>query len=395
MPKLLDREALLRFAPKEIFQHLDAFDEVLVTHQARYQPLLANPFSIFRGGEIIPVIHLAGMYWEGHWIFMRLPAPRFRGGHRIVNPEGPSTELAIQPMLRLEIITDSKLAFGANPELLRKMSETRREKGQAAAISMMNAYRRDAESRIASEQTSPTMILTLPLGLGLSATAKPYLGLQYTLYQHIFGHGGAYPDDGYFYIGITSRDWQRRWAEHRAAIKRGSRLKFHRVFREEEARNRMTFVHHKVMGVADSLDKIQVLEEKYVAGHWEDERLLNMIPGGKAGVAYLHRHQILSRKTAPQPDEIEVAQENWLRENPRKGIPAPWVAENWRNPAYAQAVICGGKNRLSVDQVMAIRAMGQAGATAEVIAPRVGALSIGQIKRVLDGRTYGRVSGGT
>jgi hypothetical protein len=201
VPKLLDREALLRFAPKEIFQHLDAFDEVLVTHQAHYQRLLANPFSTFRGSEIIPVIHLAGMCWEGHWTFMRLPALRFREGHRIVSPEGPSTELALQPMLRLEIITDSKLAFGANPELLRKMSETSREKGQAAAISMMNAYRREAESRIASGQTSPTMILTLPLGLGLSATAKPYLGLQYTLYQHIFGHGGGYPDDGYFYIG--------------------------------------------------------------------------------------------------------------------------------------------------------------------------------------------------
>jgi hypothetical protein len=81
------------------------------------------------------------------------------------------------------------------------------------------------------------------------------------------------------------------------------------VFREEEARNRITFVHHKVMGIADSLDKIQEFEEKYVAGHWEDERLLNMIPGGKAGVAYLHRHQILNRKAAPQPDEIEAAQE--------------------------------------------------------------------------------------
>src|SRR3546814_7764833 len=74
-------------------------------------------------------------------------------------------------------------------------------------------------SRIGSERTSPTMILTMPLGLALRSTAKHNRCRRYILYQHIFGHGGAYPDDGYFYIGITARDWQRRWAEHSAAIK--------------------------------------------------------------------------------------------------------------------------------------------------------------------------------
>src|SRR3546814_14526568 len=98
-------------------------------------------------------------------------------------------------------------------------------------LEAMDAHRRSVEARIGSERTSPTMILTMPLGLALRSTAKHNRCRRYILYQHIFGHGGAYPDDGYFYIGIKARDWQRRWAEHSAAIKRGSRLK-----RKEERR---------------------------------------------------------------------------------------------------------------------------------------------------------------
>ena len=394
MTMLLDHDSLLRFAPKEIFHHLDAFDRKLAAHQSDFQALLSNPFGTFRGGKILPVIHLAGMCWDHEWTFMRLPPPVIKDGHRAVNSKGPTEELAFQPMLRLEIITDSKLAFACNPSLHRELTEIYRQQGPTAALKVMDAHRRRVEARIANERTSPTMILTMPLGLALRSTAKTNLGRPYTLYQHIFGHGGAYPDDGYFYIGITARDWQRRWAEHRAAIKRGSRLKFHRVFREEEANNRLTFIHHKVMGVTDSLEAVQKLEEVFVAGHWSDERLLNMIPGGKAGVAYLHRHSMHSRDVDLQPDDIETAQETWLRESSRKSMPAPWVAERWKDPKYAQAVICGAWNRLSVDQVLAIRAMGRAGATAEVIGPRVGVTNLDQIRRVLQGRTYNRVPTG-
>ena len=34
---------------------------------------------------------------------------------------------------------------------------------------------------------------------------------KYTLYQHVFGIGGDYPDQGFFYVGITQRNWQKRW----------------------------------------------------------------------------------------------------------------------------------------------------------------------------------------
>jgi len=206
----------------------------------------------------------------------------------------------------------------------------------------------------------------------LAPTAKRFLRHRFTLYQHIFGAGHEYPIDGLFYVGITSRDWQKRWGEHRAAINRGSPLKFHRAYRERQEAQQLTYVHHKVMGVASTLDELQDLEEVFVAGHWDDQRLLNMIPGGKAGIEYLHKHRILGKNVVPWPEEVERTLEAWLREHPRKGLPAPWVAEQWNDPEYAMKVICGPEGRLSVEQVMLIRSLGQGGVPADEIMARVG-----------------------
>lgn len=50
--------------------------------------------------------------------------------------------------------------------------------------------------------------------------------------QHIFGMGNSYPNDRFFYVGITKRRWQTRWAEHLRAVEKGSQLLFHRKFKE-------------------------------------------------------------------------------------------------------------------------------------------------------------------
>ena len=148
------------------------------------------------------------------------------------------------------------------------------------------------------------------------------------------------------------------------------------------------------MGVASTLDELQDLEEVFVAGHWDDQRLLNMIPGGKAGIEYLHKHRILGKNVVPWPEEVERTLEAWLREHPRKGLPAPWVAEQWNDPEYAMKVICGPEGRLSVEQVMLIRSLGQGGVPADEIMARVGAKNADQVRRVLAGKTYTRVPEG-
>jgi hypothetical protein len=212
---------------------------------------------------------------------------------------------------------------------------------------------------------------------------------SYVLYQHIFGEGPSYPDDGLFYIGVTARSWQRRWAEHRRAVNAGSPLLFHRKFREELREGR-AYIHHKVMGITDDLEALYATEEWLVKGHWSDARRLNMIPGGKSGLKYLRENGMLPERAVPMPDERDRLLEAWLRENPRRGLPAPWVSEKWRDEVWAIAQICGRDDRLSVEQVRAIRDLARSN-TAETIAERIGARSKQQVQRVIDGQTYIRV----
>jgi len=92
----------------------------------------------------------------------------------------------------------------------------------------------------------------------------------------------------------------------------------------------------------------------------------------------------------PLPDERDRLVETWLREHPRKGLPAPWVAEKWKDDEWAIAQICGRNDRLSVEQVRAIRELAKR-YTAETIAERIGARNKDQVQRVIDGETYTRI----
>ncbi|CAK3919165.1 hypothetical protein VCRA217O17_50001 [Vibrio crassostreae] len=152
----------------------------------------------------------------------------------------------------------------------------------------------------------------------------------------------------------------------------------------------MTYIHHKVMGITDDLEQLYEAEEFLVEGHWSDERRLNMIPGGKSGLRYLRENRLLKKSVIPMPDDRVRVIRKWLVEHPRKGLPAPWVAEKWRDNEWAVAQICSREDRLSVEQIRAIRELGKE-YTAEEIFDRIGAKNIDQIKRVLIGKTYTRI----
>ncbi|HGO9799655.1 TPA: hypothetical protein ACLEB8_004843 [Pseudomonas aeruginosa] len=381
---MLDKDALKRYAPKALHVHHRGFDDLLeslVRRNEDYRRLVENPFSVFRGGKVIPVIHLVALMKDGHWHYFRNPPKEILPGHRMVSATGePVTEFAMQPLLQLEVVTDPVLTAAFDLQVVLGMIHNR-----AVTMSTMTEKWKGA--------TVPAQIFSIPLAMMLAPHAKMFLGHRYTLYQHIFGAGHEYPVDGLFYVGITSRPWQKRWSEHRAAIRRGSSLKFHSAYRERLAQQRLTYVHHKVMGVANSLDELQRLEEVFVAGHWHDSRLLNMIPGGKAGLEYLYKHNMVRKKAQKMPPEdVERTLEGWLREDPRSGLPAPWVAENWKDPDYVNRVICGAEGRFTVEQVLLIRNLGAEGLSAEEITSRVGAKDVEQVRRLLAGKTYSRVT---
>lgn len=90
-------------------------------------------------------------------------------------------------------------------------------------------------------------------------------------------------------------------------------------------------------------------------GHWDDERRLNMIPGGRAGLRYLREHSILSKGVVAAPDERDGFLDAWLSDNQGESHPPITLTESWQDEAWAAAQICSRSDRLSVSQITAIR----------------------------------------
>lgn len=319
-----------------------------------------------RPGQAVPTFHVILIKDRPAFV---APQARVREGHRVVATftdqwrsgrpleEG---ELALWPEIRVEMVDDPALIAAAKPN---------------PALHVFGV--RD-----------PALLFTVPANLLLAPTS--WVKKSFVLYQHIFGDGRSWPNDGFFYVGVTTRSWQKRWVEHRRAMESGSPLLFHRKLREEMSAGRVTYVNHKVMGITEDLEQLYATEEMLVAGHWNDDRRLNMIPGGKSGLKYLRENGMLPDRTVPMPDDRDRLVEAWLREHPRKGLPAPWVSEKWKDEAWAIAQICGRDGRLSVEQVRAIRELA-AHHSPDIIAQRIGALNKEQVQRVIDGETYVRV----
>ncbi|UIF89007.1 hypothetical protein [Cupriavidus sp. UYPR2.512] len=369
----INREWWEHLSPKVMHQRLREMEALLrkwcsTDYGARWLSVARQEGGVLRvkPGQLIPVVHFVAL---GDRPIFIVPQQVIRVGHRMVGMDTflsgrplEEGELALRPEIRLDIVQD--------PVLL----------GAAA--------RGETSPHIFGVK-EPSLVFSAPAPYLLSPKLWPRKAS--VLYQHIFGSGASYPDDGFFYVGVTTRRWQTRWAEHRRAMETGSPLLFHRKLREEMAAGRVTYIHHKVMGITDDIEKLYATEEWLVEGHWNDARRLNMIPGGKSGLRYLRENGMLAKRVIPLPDEGDSLLSEWLREQPRKGLPAPWVAEKWKDDAWAIAQICSRDDRLSIEQVRAIRELVEAH-SAEEIADRIGARSADQVQRVIAGKTYTRVS---
>jgi hypothetical protein len=359
-------------APKIMHRRLREVEALLQTwcrsdYGAHWLAMARQERGVIRvkPGQIIPDVHLIAL---GEQRIFVAPQETARVGHRMVGASDYASgqpleagELALCPVIRLEVVQDA--AF------------------------LAAAARMQTSGRILGVK-EPSVLFSSPAHYLL--TPKIWPNKAYVLYQHIFGEGNSYPIDGYFYVGVTTRSWQTRWAEHCRAIETGSPLLFHRKLREELSAGRVTYVHHKVMGITDDLEALYAAEEGLVEGHWLDDRRLNMIPGGKSGLKYLRDNGMLAERAVPLPDERDRIVAAWLLDHPRKGLPAPWVAEKWKDDVWAMAQICGRDDRLSVEQVRAIRELATVH-SAEVIAERIGARNSDQVQRVIDSKTYTRV----
>ncbi|KAK0346260.1 hypothetical protein [Sphingobium yanoikuyae] len=368
----INRQWWEHLAPKPMHKRRSEIDALLTRwcsqqYGAWWLAHALKPNAVIRvsPGQIVPVVHMIALGNRPAYI---APPSRVRVGDRTVGPDEflsgkplVDGELALEPTIRLDIVRD--------PQLL----------GTAARL--------EAPIHVPGVK-EPSIVFSVPARLLLAPTLYPKK--SFVLYQHIFGEGPSYPDNGFFYVGVTTRDWQVRWAEHRRAVKKGSQLLFHRRLREETDADRLTYIHHKVMAVTDDLEALYASEEYLVEGHWTDARRLNMIPGGKSGLRYLREHGMLKEANPPRPDERDQIVATWLQQHPRKGLPAPWLVERWKDSNWAIAQICSREDRLSVAQVRAIREL-VVDHDVAFIAERIGARSVEQVQRVLDGKTYARV----
>lgn len=191
------------------------------------------------------------------------------------------------------------------------------------------------------------------------------------------------------YSGITSRNWLQRLEEHLREVRQGDQKLFHRAWREATDGKNVVY-HSYVQWVNLSFEAAMEWEERYVEKHTLSPKGFNMIPGGFEGFRFLYKHRITDRVDIDL-DERDRAIAEYVRQNPRKGMPNPFMSELWKDDEYYLKVISSRENTLTPEQVRQIRELGRSGHSSAAITIMVGALNEKQVKDVLANRTYTRV----
>jgi len=190
----------------------------------------------------------------------------------------------------------------------------------------------------------------------------------------------------YPYVGITGRNWLHRFREHMGEIGRGSRKRFHSAWRQSTGQADVHFSSHLVN---INLTKDEAMSwEEYTVDRAGANRL-NMISGGYKGLRELHEYGIINRPDISL-EERDKAIAKYARQNPRKGMPNPFIAELWKDDEYYLKVIEARPKTLSPDQVKKIRELASMGRSVIEIVEEVGALNAIQVKNVIRGKTYTR-----
>ncbi len=168
---------------------------------------------------------------------------------------------------------------------------------------------------------------------------------------------------------------------------RGSRKRFHSAWRQSTGQANVHFSSHLV--------NINLTYKEAMS--WEEyhtdrigPNLLNMISGGFKGLRELHKYGIINRRDISL-EERDRALAKYARQNPRKGMPNPFITELWKDDDYYLKVIEARPKTLSQEQVREIRRLAEQKRTLAQIVEEVGALNELQVKNVISGKTYQRI----
>jgi hypothetical protein len=205
------------------------------------------------------------------------------------------------------------------------------------------------------------------------------------------------------YIGLTSRNWQTRYREHQRDALTGSELLFHTtlasIFPEGGISQAGMGVFEIVRRGLSFISELEYVNLTYEEAMEAEERLvertlhpngLNMIPGGFAGIKFLHRLGLLARERATV-DERDFAASKYLLQVARPSNPAPWISERWQRDEYYEQVVLNRSNTLIKEQVQQIRKFGNEWNFDPSLIARLSGASERQVRDVLSGRYYSRV----
>lgn len=228
------------------------------------------------------------------------------------------------------------------------------------------------------------------LPLLMVVNGAPDYSNYHQVYQHHFVRDG---DDQRIanscYTGVTKRGWRTRWSEHLRSAESGSHYRFHRAIRQWQGVARATT--HMVVALCPSESAAMDIEEGLVERDSLYPLGLNMIPGGRSGLAYLRKIGAIGANERVGVDDRQSIINRFFERATRKGLPNPLAAANWLDAHYAERVICAGPDRLKAQQIRDARFFASMGRDAADIAQRVGARNVAQIERVLSGSTYSRI----
>ena len=195
--------------------------------------------------------------------------------------------------------------------------------------------------------------------------------------------------DQYYYVGITGRNWLQRFNEHLGEIRRGSNKSFHKAWRDSLGMKDVLFTS-SLMDINLTYENSMKWEEVAVDKWASDAYGLNMIPGGFKGLKFLHKHRITDRVNITF-EERDRAIAEYIRQNPRKGIPNPFISELWKDDDYYLRMNEAHPKRLLAEQVRQIRQLANEECSIEQIVKEVNAIDERQVKDVINGKTYFRI----
>jgi hypothetical protein len=212
-----------------------------------------------------------------------------------------------------------------------------------------------------------------------------------------YGHSISFLDESgspleqWYYIGVTSRNWLLRMEEHLQEMRTGSNKRFHAAWRTYAGDSRVVLGSELII-LNHSFDGIMAWEEEQVDIHMAQSNSLNMIPGGFKGMRLLHEHR-LTTSAVVSLEEREVAVAEYVRQSrQRPRVPNLVLSGLWRDDDFYLKVLAGRDDVLTPAQVLAIRKLATEGQSELVILEAVGARNLDQVRRVLAGKTYKRIT---